>query len=218
MARHQRSVTVPDLSGKLAVVTGSNSGLGLGLATRLSAGGADVIMAIRNRAKGEAAIEQIRATVPDCEADDQEPRPVVAGQRQSARRRTQRRRTTHRHPHQQRRHHAAARTRDHGRRLRAAVRRQPPRPLRSHRPSAAVAARREQPAGDVAEQPGGSNGRHQLRRSAVGEALQPDPGLCAVEVGEPDVRDRTRSPEPAGRLGHRVQRRSPWLCARRTCS
>ena len=64
MARRQRSVTVPDLSGKLAVVTGSNSGLGLGLATRLSAGGADVIMAIRNRPKGEAAIEQIHATVP----------------------------------------------------------------------------------------------------------------------------------------------------------
>ena len=49
----------------MAVVTGSNSGLGLGLATRLAAGGADVTMAIRNRAKGEAAIEQIRATVPD---------------------------------------------------------------------------------------------------------------------------------------------------------
>ena len=64
MTRHHRSVTVPDLSGKLAVVTGSNSGLGLGLATRLSAGGADVIMAIRNRPKGEAAIEQIHATVP----------------------------------------------------------------------------------------------------------------------------------------------------------
>ena len=85
MARHQHSVTVPDLSGKLAVVTGSNSGLGLGLATRLAAGGADVIMAIRNRAKGEAAIEQIRATVPNCEAGDQEPRPVVAGERQSTR-------------------------------------------------------------------------------------------------------------------------------------
>jgi NAD(P)-dependent dehydrogenase (short-subunit alcohol dehydrogenase family) len=49
----------------LAVVTGSNSGLGLGLATRLAAAGADVTMAIRNRAKGEAAIEQIRATVPN---------------------------------------------------------------------------------------------------------------------------------------------------------
>src|SRR5882757_6885055 len=65
MARHERTVTVPDLSGRLAVVTGSNSGLGLGLTTRLSAAGADVIMAIRNRSKGEAAIEQIRATVPD---------------------------------------------------------------------------------------------------------------------------------------------------------
>jgi len=64
MAR-QLTVTVPDLSGKLAVVTGSNSGLGLGLATRLSAAGADVVMAIRNRTKGEAAVEQIRATVPD---------------------------------------------------------------------------------------------------------------------------------------------------------
>ena len=62
---HEHQVTVPDLSGELAVVTGSNSGLGLGLATRLSAAGADVIMAIRNRAMGEAAAEQIRATVPN---------------------------------------------------------------------------------------------------------------------------------------------------------
>jgi NAD(P)-dependent dehydrogenase (short-subunit alcohol dehydrogenase family) len=65
MARPKHTEPVPDLSGKLAVVTGSNSGLGLGLATRLAAAGADVTMAIRNRAKGEAAIEQIRATVPN---------------------------------------------------------------------------------------------------------------------------------------------------------
>lgn len=57
--------TVPDLSGKLVVVTGSNSGLGFGLARRLSAAGADVVMAIRNRTKGEQAIEEIRTTVPD---------------------------------------------------------------------------------------------------------------------------------------------------------
>src|ERR1700744_2166892 len=56
--------TVPDLSGKLVVVIGSNSGLGFGLARRLSAAGSDVIMAISNRAKGEAAIDEIRATVP----------------------------------------------------------------------------------------------------------------------------------------------------------
>jgi NAD(P)-dependent dehydrogenase (short-subunit alcohol dehydrogenase family) len=47
MARPTYSVTVPDLSGQLAVITGANSGLGLGLA-----------------AKGEAAIDQIRAEVP----------------------------------------------------------------------------------------------------------------------------------------------------------
>ncbi|QUR68059.1 SDR family oxidoreductase [Mycobacterium spongiae] len=57
--------TVPDLSGKLAIITGANSGLGFGLARRLSSAGADVVMAIRNRAKGETAIEKIRATVPD---------------------------------------------------------------------------------------------------------------------------------------------------------
>src|SRR6185295_10069375 len=44
---------------------GCTSGIGLGLATRLSAAGADVIMAIRNRAKGEAAVAHIRAMVPD---------------------------------------------------------------------------------------------------------------------------------------------------------
>ncbi len=57
-------VTVPDLTGRLAVVTGSNSGLGLGLTKRLSAAGADVVMAIRNRAKGEAAVAEIQAAVP----------------------------------------------------------------------------------------------------------------------------------------------------------
>lgn len=59
------TLVVPDLSGKLAVVTGANSGLGFGLTRRLAAAGADVVMAIRNRAKGEYAITEIRKTVPD---------------------------------------------------------------------------------------------------------------------------------------------------------
>ena len=65
MARTALDATPPDLSGKLAVVTGSNSGLGLGLATRLAAAGADVIMAVRNQAKGEAAVAEIQTKVPD---------------------------------------------------------------------------------------------------------------------------------------------------------
>jgi NAD(P)-dependent dehydrogenase (short-subunit alcohol dehydrogenase family) len=59
------ALTIPDLSGKLAVVTGSNSGLGLGVTKRFAAAGADVVMAIRNRAKGDAAIAEIRTEVPE---------------------------------------------------------------------------------------------------------------------------------------------------------
>jgi NAD(P)-dependent dehydrogenase (short-subunit alcohol dehydrogenase family) len=64
MVKPALSVEVPDLSGRFAVVTGANSGLGFGLAKRLAAAGADVAMAIRNQAKGEAAIAAIRREVP----------------------------------------------------------------------------------------------------------------------------------------------------------
>jgi NAD(P)-dependent dehydrogenase (short-subunit alcohol dehydrogenase family) len=64
MVKRDLTLSVPDLSGRLAVVTGANSGLGFGLAKRLAAAGADVVLAIRNRAKGDAAIAEIRQTVP----------------------------------------------------------------------------------------------------------------------------------------------------------
>ncbi|GAB3279553.1 SDR family oxidoreductase [Kineosporia babensis] len=57
-------LTIPDLSGKLAVVTGASDGVGLGLATRLAAAGAEVVMPVRNRRKGQAAIERIKQTQP----------------------------------------------------------------------------------------------------------------------------------------------------------
>lgn len=58
------TLEVPDLRGRFVVVTGANSGLGFGLTKRLSAAGADVVMAIRDRAKGEAAIAAICRDVP----------------------------------------------------------------------------------------------------------------------------------------------------------
>lgn len=64
MPVQENVVAVPDLSGKLTVITGATSGIGLALATRLSAAGADVIMAIRDRAKGERAVAHIGAAVP----------------------------------------------------------------------------------------------------------------------------------------------------------
>src|ERR1700712_765525 len=57
-------VAVPDLSGRLAVVTGANSGLGLGLTGRLTAAGAEVVMAVRNLEKGEAARDEVLAANP----------------------------------------------------------------------------------------------------------------------------------------------------------
>ena len=64
MVKPDLTLEVPDLSGRFAVVTGANSGLGFCLAKRLAAAGADVVMAIRNKGKGEAAIAEIRREVP----------------------------------------------------------------------------------------------------------------------------------------------------------
>jgi NAD(P)-dependent dehydrogenase (short-subunit alcohol dehydrogenase family) len=55
---------VPDLTGHYAIVTGASDGLGCGLATRLAAAGADVVMPVRDDAKGQTAAERIRAEVP----------------------------------------------------------------------------------------------------------------------------------------------------------
>jgi NAD(P)-dependent dehydrogenase (short-subunit alcohol dehydrogenase family) len=62
--RRTPDITVPDLSGKRAVVTGASDGVGLGLATRLAAAGAEVLMPVRNLRKGNAAIAGIREQNP----------------------------------------------------------------------------------------------------------------------------------------------------------
>jgi NAD(P)-dependent dehydrogenase (short-subunit alcohol dehydrogenase family) len=67
MATTTTDIAVPDLAGKLAVVTGASDGVGLGLAGRLAAAGAEVVMPVRNPRKGEAAIAKIRAQHPGAE-------------------------------------------------------------------------------------------------------------------------------------------------------
>jgi NAD(P)-dependent dehydrogenase (short-subunit alcohol dehydrogenase family) len=67
MPRKPLDLTVPDLSGRRAVVTGASDGIGLGLATRLAAAGAEVLLPVRNRRKGEAAVAAIRQTAPAAE-------------------------------------------------------------------------------------------------------------------------------------------------------
>ena len=55
---------VPDESGRVAIVTGSNTGLGYDTARVLAARGAQVVMAVRDTAKGEAAAARIRGITP----------------------------------------------------------------------------------------------------------------------------------------------------------
>jgi NAD(P)-dependent dehydrogenase (short-subunit alcohol dehydrogenase family) len=56
---------VPDQSGRRIIVTGANSGTGLEATRRLAAAGAEVVMAVRNLAKGEAARADLLEAQPD---------------------------------------------------------------------------------------------------------------------------------------------------------
>lgn len=64
MARKPLDITVPSLTGRRAVLTGGSDGIGLRIATRLAAAGADVVLPVRNLRKGDAAAATLRATVP----------------------------------------------------------------------------------------------------------------------------------------------------------
>jgi NAD(P)-dependent dehydrogenase (short-subunit alcohol dehydrogenase family) len=67
--RSSGTYDVPDQTGRTAVVTGGNSGLGLVTATRLARAGARVILTARTPSKGAAAVEAIRAEHPDAKVE-----------------------------------------------------------------------------------------------------------------------------------------------------
>jgi NAD(P)-dependent dehydrogenase (short-subunit alcohol dehydrogenase family) len=65
MPRTTHFLDVPDLTGKRAIVTGANSGLGRELTRRLAMAGADVTLAVRNEAKGEAERARLASEIPN---------------------------------------------------------------------------------------------------------------------------------------------------------
>lgn len=62
MSHHWTAAEIPDQSGRLAIVTGANSGLGRITALELARHGAEVIVACRSASKGNDAADEIGAT------------------------------------------------------------------------------------------------------------------------------------------------------------
>jgi len=57
--------SIPDLTGRVAIITGANGGLGFETAKAFAAKGAHVVMAVRDQDKAATASERIREATPD---------------------------------------------------------------------------------------------------------------------------------------------------------
>lgn len=67
MSSQKAQLKLPNLRGKLAVVTGASDGVGREIALQLALAGADVVMPVRNAAKGAAVRDRISAMAPAVE-------------------------------------------------------------------------------------------------------------------------------------------------------
>ncbi|OAG78712.1 putative oxidoreductase/Short-chain dehydrogenase [Acetobacter malorum] len=71
IGKHEWSVTnrQPSLKGRVALVTGGNSGLGFEVACGLATRGARLLLPVRSAARGEAALAALQARCPGAEAE-----------------------------------------------------------------------------------------------------------------------------------------------------
>ena len=61
------TANIPDQTGRTAVITGANTGLGYETAAALAAKNAHVVLAVRNLDKGKDAVDRIRQATPDAD-------------------------------------------------------------------------------------------------------------------------------------------------------
>jgi NAD(P)-dependent dehydrogenase (short-subunit alcohol dehydrogenase family) len=71
MSAKWTAADIPDQTGRIAVVTGANSGLGLVTARELARAGAHVVVAARDPERGAKAVEDIKAAVPRADLEFQ---------------------------------------------------------------------------------------------------------------------------------------------------
>src|SRR5436309_2637565 len=60
---------IPALTGKTALVTGANSGIGYQAALELARHGAHVLLGVRNRDKGQVALARLQQEAPGATAE-----------------------------------------------------------------------------------------------------------------------------------------------------
>lgn len=92
MASKWTAADVPDQRGRVAVITGANTGIGFHTAEVLASKGASVVLAVRNLDKGERAAAQIAARRPHAEITVQR---LDLGSLESVRAAADQLRTTH---------------------------------------------------------------------------------------------------------------------------
>ncbi len=129
---------IPDQTGRVAVITGSNTGLGFETAAALAAKGAHVVLAVRNLDKGKDAELLIRRRSPNADLALQE---LDLSSLESTRAAAEQLRADHDRIDLLINNAGVMCTpkRNHQGRLRDAVRHKPPGPLRLHRPAAGPA-------------------------------------------------------------------------------
>ncbi len=69
MTKKWSASDIPDLTGKRALVTGGNSGIGFHTVRELALHGAEVILATRDKARGETALINIRKSLPNAKIE-----------------------------------------------------------------------------------------------------------------------------------------------------
>ena len=208
---------IGDQSGRVAVVTGANSGIGFETARALAQRGADVILACRNPDRAADARGRIEALSPAGSVNvllvDLGDLDSVAGA--CAEFRDSLRAT--RSPDQQRGRHSHGRGHD-GPGIRDALRHKPPRPLRSHRRLAPHHPRHRWLPNRHRVEHGTSSGTDRGRQFPGACQVQADAGLRPEQAGQPVVHRRAPASARASRKRHNLPRgtsRGLPVCSRR---